>query len=1178
MTDRFSIRTTAVLATSLVLGVGMASMATMATTGCSSKKPGDSQGKPGSKTAIPATAGEMPPPAVPFAGPSEPTRLTKLLRFPDIHDDLVVFTYAGDLWLARTSGGTASRLTAHPGLELFGKFSPDGKWIAFTGQYGGDEQVYIVPTGGGEPRQLTFYPALGPLPARWGYDNQVYGWSPDGTQVLFRSMRDSFDVATPHLYLAPVAGGLPTTVPLPRAGAGDLDPTGKKLLYSPLFRDFRTWKRYEGGWAQDLYLFDTENRSVSRITEHVRANRDPMWVGDAIYFGSDRDGTHNIYRHDSATGEAQQVTSYRDWDVRWPSSDGKGQIVFELDGELHRLAVGPEGKTGEATKIPIYVPDDGTRTRPERVSVAGNLENFDLGPTGKRALVVARGDVFSVPVEHGLVRNLTHSSNAHEREAAWSADGKWVAYISDWTGEEQVWIAGSDGSNPARALTTGHEGRLYGPVWSPDGNRIAYSDQTGKLYVVATTGNPAATGVEVADDPINRIAPEYTWSPDSQYLAYSLRASSGYASIHIWGVRDSRSQQVTGELFDEGAPTWHPDGKHLYFLANREFHAQLDVREWNFVQNRATGIFALALTKDSPNPFAPRDDEAGKKDDEGKGPGGASGPGASGGQKPGAAKPVKVTIDFDGIAQRVIRVPVEAENFTALVATKEHLLYSRRAAFYFGRQPDHQPMLEVFSLKERKAAPLVKNVAGWAVSRDGKKVLVAGAPVPGQPGGPGGLMVHDVRFSGAGGPPAPPPGAPGAAKPVALDGLVVHRVAKEEWEVVYNQVWRRFRDYFYVANMHGYDWAALGEKYRGWLEHVGHRSDLNYVIGELIAELNVSHAYISGGDERLPARAPVALLGARFELDAASGRYRVASIFEGQNAEAIYRSPLTEVGVGIAVGDHILAINGRSLQANQNPYARLQLPAGKPVALTVSSDSAGRNSRVVLVDPIASEANLVYLRWVLDNQRKVTAATGGRVGYLHIPDMGPAGLREFSKWYYGQVRKEGLIVDIRGNGGGSVSQMLIERLRRRLLGTDFARNSDVTFTYPNVVFHGPMVALMSETSGSDGDIFPWMFKKAGLGPVIGKRSWGGVIGISNRGPLLDGGQVYVPEFGTAGEQGQWIIEGVGVEPDIEVDNDPLEVMDGKDAQLERGIAEVVNRLESNPTPLPTRPEPPVKTP
>ena len=1083
--------------------------------------------------------------------------VTKLLRFPDIHDDLVVFTYAGDLWLVKATGGTAARLTAHPGLELFAKFSPDGLWIAFTAQYNGDEQVYVVPVGGGTPRQLTFYPARGPLPARWGYDNQVYGWTPDGKNVLFRSLRDTFDLSGSRLYTVPVTGGAPTPLPMPVAGAGDLSPDGKRVAYSPLFRDFRTWKRYAGGWAQDLYVFDMEGTTARRITQDPRADRDPMWIGQSVYFNSDRDGFSNLYRHDLANDKVEQVTRYTAWDVRWPSADAGGQIVFELDGDLHVL----DTRTGQDRAIPIYVPDDGIARQPERVSAAKNIEWFSLSPDGARALFIGRGDLFTAPVEHGLVRNLSHSPNAHERDADWSHDGEHIVYVSDWTGEEELWIVDHRGQAPARQLTRDTRARLSRPQFSPDGKHVAYSDQRGKIFVIPAAGGRA---VEVADEPFSG-ASHYAWSPDGQFLAYGLSDATGLSGVYIWSLREGRARRVSEPSFHAHTPAWHPKGEHLYYLSAREFQPQIGQAEWNYVVNRATVILGVALHEKAENPFGPRNDEVGRKAQEAAEE--AANNKGNAGAKPGAqAKPAKpslptVRIDFERLSERVFRVPVAADNYNSLAVTETHLLYVKQDAFFYGREPTIPPVLQAFSFADRKSVDVATGLRGWSLASDGKRVLAQEGPA---------YKVYDL--GGLAG------GKPGEAKQIAVDQLMLQRVPSLEWQVAFNEVWRRFRDFFYVDNMHGYDWEALRAKYQPLLQHVSHRSDLNYLIGEMIAELNVSHAYIAGGDEKLPQRPSVALLGARFELDSAAGRYRVARVLRGQNAEQRYRSPLTEVGASVAVGDYVLAINGQDLGPNTNPYQLLQAPAGQPVELVVNGRPTRAGARTVLAEPVASEDDLIYLAWVDANRQRVERATGGRVGYLHIPDMGADGIREFIKWYYGQVRKEGLIVDVRGNGGGNVSQMLIERLNRKLRSVDFARNFDVPTTYPSVVFHGHMVALINETSASDGDIFPWMFREHGLGPLIGKRTWGGIVGITNHGPLIDGGAVFVPEFGNAAADGQWVIEGVGVPPDIEVENDPVSVLQGRDPQLERAIEEVTKRMQEKPMRLPQRPAPPIKTP
>ncbi len=1094
------------------------------------------------------------------AGVAVPAALeaqTKLLRFPDIHGDKVVFTYGGDLWTAPAAGGTAVRLTAHPGQELFAKFSPDGRYIAFTGQYDGDEQVYVMPAGGGEPKQLTYYPARGPLPPRWGYDNQVYGWTPDGTRVLFRSLRDADGgrVET-ALYTVSVNGGLPVKLPMPTSGAGDFSPDGRKMIYSPLFRDFRTWKRYEGGWAQNLYIYDLASNQVKPVAHSKRTERDPMWIGDAIYFVSDRDGTLNLYRWDIARETTTQLTHSTTWDVRWASSDNTSRIVYELGGELAVYDV----VAGRETRLAITVPDDGLNRRPGRYAASKFIEGFELSPKGERAVFSARGDVFSVPVEKGPTRNLTNSSNAYDRDGVWSPDGRSIAFISDMSGEDQVYLVPQDGSGKPVALTTDNVGQLDGLRWSPDGKRLAVGDHDGKVLVISVADKKL---IEVADDPFGRVF-DYAWSPDGSWLAFSLAGHNGQRSLYLWRVADASLHRVSDGTFNTFSPAFDPAGEYLFYLSDREFAPQISSVEWNFAGNRSTGIFALALRRDVKNPFAPESDEVTideKKDetkgDDGKGKGDKGDKGKdSAAKKEETAPEVKpVRIDLEGLAGRAVAVPVEAANIRGLAAVKGHLLFSTTGAPFYGRDSYEKTKLHIFDLKERKASELVDDIQGWAVSGDGSKVLVRQGRS---------YKLYDAK------PKAKDP------KTISTDDMYVDRVPAQEWATIFAQVWRKYRDFFYVKNMHGYDWKAIGEQYRTLLPHVAHRSDLNYVLGEMVAELNVGHAYIQGGDFELPERPVVGLPGARFALDEKSGRYRIAKIFAGHNEESKYRSPLTEVGVDARVGDYVLAIDGVELAGSDNPYRLLQHKKD-PVTLTLNDKPSFVGARKVTYKPIADEAALLYLDWTQGNREKVAKATGGRVGYLHIPDMGAAGAYEFIKWYYPQIRKEGLIVDVRSNGGGNISQWIIERLDSKLLGTRFGHFNDLPNTYPNQVFHGHMACLISATSASDGDIFPARFRKAGLGPLIGKRTWGGVVGITGLGGLLDGGVAFVPIQGTNDTDGSWIIEGYGVEPDIEVTNDPQAVIDGRDPQLERAIAEVLAAMEREPRKLPSRPADPVKT-
>ncbi|MGD8867691.1 MAG: S41 family peptidase [Gemmatimonadales bacterium] len=1070
--------------------------------------------------------------------PGNAAAQTKLLRFPDIHGDQVAFVYAGDLWVAPATGGTATRLTAHPGLELFPKFSPDGNWIAFTGQYDGDEQVYVIPATGGVPKRLTHYPARGPLAPRWGYDNQVYGWTNDGSAVLFRSLRgDGWDLTDSRLYTVSVGGGLPTALPMPVTGAGAFSPDGNRVVYSYPFRDFRSWKRYAGGWAQDIYIFDLGTNQSQRVTDNPRADRDPMWIGDMVYFTSDRDGTLNVYSYDPASGATMQLTRSTTWDVRWPSDDGRGRIVYELGGELVVFDV----STGESQPISIDVPSEGLAARPSQMNVADNIEGWALSPKGERALFVARGDIFTAPIEHGATRNLTMSSGAHDKHARWSPDGSKIAFISDMTGEEEVYVIDQDGSGGPQQLTSGSTGMLYAPEWSPDGDYIAYSDKEGKLYVLNVATKEKR---EVADQRQYQLF-DYTWSPNGGWLAFTLNDRNGFSSVWVYGMADRQLHRVTSEMFNDFSPTWDPKGDYLFYLSDRALAPQIGSFEWNYVVNRESWIYALALRGDVANPFPPRSDEVkigGDEDDEGDGAEGAKGP---------------ASIEFEGMAERVTRVPVANGNYGGLTAVNGSLIYVEGAPFFYGASSGQSPSIKIFSMEDREEKTVLEGVGNYALSHDGKKMLVRQG---------GSFSLYDVKAE-----------ASGSKKGVSTADLKVDRVPAEEWEEIFDEVWRRYRDWFYVENMHGYDWEALREQYRPLLAYVAHRSDLNYVISEMIAELSVGHAYIQGGDYEIPDRPSFALLGATFELDEGSGRYRIAKIYEGDNAEEHYRSPLTEVGVNVSVGDYVLSVNGEDLRAPTNPYEVLRGKADAPLTLQVNSRPRLDGAREVMVKPIDSELSLKYYTWVAAKRRYVEEATDGRIGYLHIPDMGADGIREFIKWYYGQIRKDGLVIDVRGNGGGNVSAMLIQRLNRELLATGFNRTADWPDTYPGTVFYGHLVCLINETSASDGDIFPGMFKKADLGPLIGKRTWGGVVGISGHGPLIDGGVVFVPQYATNDIDGSYIIEGYGVAPDIEVENTVESILAGRDLQLERAVQEVTEAVRRDPKRLPERPAPPVKT-
>lgn len=1099
---------------------------------------------------------------------------TRLLRFPDLHGEQVVFTYAGDLWLAdateaasaahRGEGATARRLTTHPGVELFARFSPDGRWIAFTGQYEGDEQVYVIPTAGGEPRQLTFYPAAGPLPPRWGYDHQVMGWTPDGEAVVFRSFRDTWDVGEARLYAVSVgddatggalAGALPRVYPMPTSGAGDLSPDGTKVVYSPLARDFRHWKRYEGGWAQNLYVYDLEADASRRLTDHPRSERDPMWIGDRIVFASDRTGKLELYSVPEDIpeegGGLRQLTDHGEWDVRWPSDDpATGRIVYELGGQLRILDL----ETGTTEGLSIRVPTDALARRPIRKPVANLIRHFALSPEAKRVLFVARGEIFGVPAEHGPTRNLTRTPGVFEDDAVWSPDGSTVAYVSDASGEEEIWIRREAGRGEAQQLTTGNVGRYSDLRWSPDGERLAFRDADARVHVLEV-----ATGelVQVADD-VQKSGVGWDWSPDGEHLALALTDPNGFRSLHLWSREDGTLRRITGEMWDESSPAWGPEGQYLYFIADRMFQPMIGSYEWNYLVDRETGIYAVALRDDVPHPFPPRSDEVeARGDDEPAAEEKAEKNGTTDQEKEGddedeAVEPVR--IDYEGLAERVIRVPVEADNYFGVGVAEGRLVLLRGGASYYGRAPAVSPTLLTFDLETRELKEVFTGVGGLALTPDGEKALVRQGNR---------FQLVDLAT-----------GETGAE--VAVDGLIAEVRPEEEWAQIFDDAWRHFRDHFYVENMHGYDWPALREQYEPLLKHVGHRSDLNYLISEMIAELNVSHAYVVGGDVPIPERPAGALLGARFELDEASGRYRIAEIFPGQNEEDAYRSPLTEVGLDVEEGDYVLEIDGQPLERGTNPWRLLRHADPSYLELQVADEPGGEPRRVV-VQPIGSEDDLIYLGWVEEKRRRVEEATGGKVGYVHIPDMSADGFREWIKWFYGQRYRQGLILDVRNNGGGNISPMIIERLQREIRMIDWERHRDLPDPIPSAAPLGHFVALLDEDTASDGDQFAWQFRDAGLGPLIGKRSWGGVVGIYGSYDLIDGGGVSVPEAGSGGRDGEWIIEGRGVEPDIEVDNDPADVAKGIDAQLEKAIEVILKTIEKDPPTLPERPAPPVKT-
>lgn len=1063
----------------------------------------------------------------------------RLLRFPAIHDHRVVFSYAGNLYQVSDQGGVARRLTSdEKGYETFPRFSPDGQWIAFTGQYDGNTEVYVMPSEGGQPRRLTYTATLerDDVSDRMGPNNIVMAWR-DNETVVYRSRRTQWNPFKGELTLARLSGGIPETLPLPRGGWCSFSPDGKKMAYNRVFREFRTWKRYRGGQADDIWIYDFESKQTSQLTADPAQDIFPMWVGDKIYFVSERGENHqaNIWVEDLATHTTRQVTRFLEFAVKFPSL-GDTAIVFENGGYIHRLDLATE----QVTRIPIEIREDFASGRAVITDVSKFITDWDLAPDGSRAVLTARGDIFTVPAKNGPIRNLTATPGVHERNAIWSPDGQSIAYISDESGEDELWVRPQDGSGTPTQLTSGADTYKYAPLWSPDSKRLAWSDKRNRLNVVTVTNRE----MSVVDTGAWEIT-QFTWSPDSRWLAYVRPEGRQYARIHLAEIGTTNRIQATDGWFDVASPEFSSDGKLLFFVSDRTFSPTYGNLEFNHVYTDMQNIYLLTLTRDGKSPLASKSDEV-KPKESSESKTNAPTNGVVGEKKDAKESPAKftVTVDAEGLAQRIAVLPLKPGRYGELTSVGDKLYYVSKGKW------------NVFDLEKSKETEIA-DVAGYAISADHKKALLKVGDA---------FSILDL----------PTGKADLADKQLNLSDLKARVNRHAEWRQIYFECWRQMRDFVYDPQLHGVDWVALRQRYEPLLGHVQHRADLTYVIGELIGELNLGHTYVGGGDYPKPERIPLGLLGARISRDG-SGYYRIDEILPGQNWDKKYRSPLTEIGVRVKAGDFILAVDGRPANAMPDFYGSLVGKADKQVTLRINAQPKEEGAHDETVIPTANEQELYYLKMVLTNIEKVSRATGGKVGYVHIPDMQVPGLNEFAKFYYAQLDKEALVVDCRGNGGGNVSPMIIERLRREPVMWNIARNGVVNVN-PDGQVLGPKVLLIDQFSASDGDIVGYRFRKSHLGPIIGKRSWGGVVGIRGTLPLLDGGFLNRPEFSRFDlEAREWIMEGKGVEPDIEVDNDPAHEFSGVDDQLDRAITEIQALMAKNPVKIPEPPPYPDKS-
>ncbi|UCD65069.1 MAG: PD40 domain-containing protein [Candidatus Zixiibacteriota bacterium] len=1058
---------------------------------------------------------------------------SRLMRYPDIYKDKIVFSYGGDLWLVSSEGGAARRLTSHPGEELFPKFSPDGQFIAFTGDYEGGNDVYVVPADGGEPVQLTYHPG----------GDMVLDWSTDGSKVVFRSSREAHRAAGRKLYEVSTGGGLPTALKIPEAGLASFSPDGTKLAYNRKLREFRTWKRYKGGWAQDIWVYDLKADTVARLTDWEGTDHAPMWAGDRIYFNSDREHTLNIFYYDLKTGKISKVTKHAEYDVKWPSL-GPGAIVYENGGYLYVLDL----KTLKTSKVPVEVNTDAVLTRPAYTAVADLVGEFNLSPTAKRALFGARGEIFTVPLEKGATRNITRTPTVREIYSTWAPDGKWVAYLSDRTGEYEIYIRAQNGNGEEEQITNDGECYRFELKWSPDSKKILYADKKLRLYYVDIDDK---TPVQVDRSEIWQID-RYAWSPDSKWIVYSKPDDNYNNSIFLYSLEQREVISITDEYNNDDYPAFDPDGKYLYFVSNRSFAPTFSDFEAEFIYRNTSNLYLITLQADSLSPFAPESDE---EEIEEEGESGDEEKKAEDDGKDDDEKDKDIVIDLENIDLRTVGVPVPPGNYFGLKAQSGKLFYLSAPAV---RASDggSQNELHMYDLEKREDHTVISGIDNYDMSHDGKKIIYKARQTYGTIDASAGS-----NKVGDGG--------------IDLSGLEMKVDPRGEWEQMFYEAWRLERDFFYDPDMHGVDWVRMKTRYAQLLPYVAHRSDLTYVIGEMIGELCASHAYVGGGKRPPVPGFGIGLLGADLELDPASNRYRFKKIYTGENWQKNRRAPLTEPGVIVNEGDYLMAVNGREVTGPDNPYSYFEKTASKRISITVSDSPSLTDAREYAVVPVASEAEIRYLDWVEGNRRAVSEATDGRVGYIHVPNTSISGLNEFSRAFYAQAYKDGLVVDVRYNGGGMIPTMFLERLTRQVMNQWSAREGRL-WRSPGMALNGHMVCVMNEFAGSGGDLFPYYFRQMKLGPLVGNRTWGGLVGIARGIPLMDGGFVTVPEFAFINEAGEWDVENHGVDPDVPVDNRPDLVVAGKDPQLEKSVELVLKKIEEEPPKLPPRPRYPVK--
>jgi len=1028
------------------------------------------------------------------------------MRFPDIHGDQVVFTYASDLWVTDRRGGLARRLTSHPGTEQYARFSPDGKWIAFTASYDGNPDVYVIPSEGGEPLRLTYETS----------PDIVLCWTPDG-RVAYSSPATSPGAFTPQLCLVSPKGGIPDRTKLYEVADASFSPDGNQIAFNRNRSHNFNWRRYRGGTQGKVCFYDFRNGTYSEIPSGRENNWQPMWVGGKVYFISDKNlGTRNLYSYDVASKRVQQLTKFTDADIKWPSSDGK-TIVFEKNGYLHTYDIA----SGEVGTVNCRVLGDMIAARPQLRRLGDQITNIAISPSGVRLAVEARGEIFSVPQRNGETRNISQSPGSKQYSPRWSPDGKTIAYLSDESGEVQIRVVPQMGNaSESKVIATDPIHRLVNFRFSPDGQMISYETIDGSLYVMSAIGGRADKVLTAKYQMGN-----YDWSPDSKWIAYIDTGSNLFGAAYLYNVAEKKSYKITEGYYRDDYIAFDLNGKYLYLISARTFNPTPGDFEMIMQMENSQRVYVLPLSKDTENPLMPAADEEPTAATAKPGP-------PPGGQAPPKAEAPEVKIDLDGLASRALPLPWPAGNYQFAVGVENGVVV------YGGGK------LMKYDFASRQSADILAGPLS-ALDFNPKRTKIAFkiGPVVG---------ISDLR-----------PGIDPNGARVNVSNVEAVVDPRAEWKQIFWEAWRWERDLFYDKDMAGVNWDAIGKQYATLLPYVSHRSDLNYVLGLMIAELGTGHAYVGGGDMGpMPPPIPTGSLGADYEISGNHVRFR--KIYRGLNFEDERRGPLGEPGLNVSEGDYLLAIDGAPVTASTNPHSLLVNKANRTVVITVNNRPTMEGARTLRVRPIVDESELRYIEWVEANRKYVEKASGGKIGYMHVPNTAIEGMIEFIKGFYSQADKEAVIVDERFNGGGYIPTFFIEKLARKYT-TYFRPRYGEDVGFPLQALDCPKVMLINEYAGSGGDLFPWFFRQAKLGPLVGTRTWGGLVGIQGSAPLVDGGFLTAPGFGLYDQTtGEWIAENKGVEPDIEVDNRPDILAKGQDAQLDRAIAYLMEQLAKSP--------------